>query len=114
MIHIAYVSKIAIKIDDPATSSMLILATFRAPNLSVKRPAGIEPIPVAPKYMPTMSPIFPRETSKSSLRTVAKNPGINPREAPIPTQAQQLAMIARSEDLVLSGTDIKRHVDHFI
>ena len=56
--------------------------------------------------MPTMSPIFPRETSRSSLRTVAKNPGINPREAPIPTQAQQLAIMARSEDLDLTDTGI--------
>lgn len=91
-----------------------MVAIFRAPNLSVKRPAGIDPIPVAPKYIPTIRPIFPRETSRSSLRTVAKNPGMKPREAPIPTQAQQLAIVARSEDLVLSDTGIKRHVHHFI
>ena len=64
--------------------------------------------------MPTMSPIIPRDTSRSSLRTVAKNPGMKPRDAPIPTQAQQLAIIARSEDLVFCLTDIKRHVNHFI
>jgi len=31
---------------------------------------------------------------------------MNPREAPIPTQAQQLAIMARSEDLDLTDTGI--------
>jgi hypothetical protein len=75
--------------------SMAIAA--RGPIFSVILPVRIDPNPVDPKYIPTISPTLPLETSNSSLKTVAKKPGKKPNEAPMPTAPADTATSPLSE-----------------
>ena len=63
--QVEYVPIAAIENEQIATITMSITIEIRGPKYSVTFPARIEPTPVAPKYIPTMRPIFPFETTNS-------------------------------------------------